>query len=257
MFEFVNKILTSQEGATQLFSVGQAGFIIKSSSGMLLGIDLYLSDCVERLEGNKGYKRLLPRILDASELVFDVIIATHPHKDHFDDDSILELMNNDKTNLFASVNCQQNVKEIGLKSNRITYVKPEDTYTIGDFQIECVKCDHGESAPDAVGVVITVDGKKILEVGDTCLRKDWIDMYKEYGHFDVMIAPINGMYGNLNAEECAFLANEIDPKLLIPCHYGMFASHMGSPGEFYNIMNEKYPDNKFMLMMLGEGIVIE
>jgi hypothetical protein len=37
----------------------------------------------------------------------------------------------------------------------------------------------------------------------------------------------------------------------------MFASHMGLPGEFFNIMTEKYPDNKFLIMTQGEKLVIE
>ena len=65
---------------------------MKSNSGQLLAIDLYLSDSTERLEGNKGFKRLLPRILDASDLEFDVIICTHPHADHFDIDAVPEMV---------------------------------------------------------------------------------------------------------------------------------------------------------------------
>ena len=44
------KIISAPLGRTTLISAGQAGYIIKSSSGQLLAIDLYLSDCVERLE---------------------------------------------------------------------------------------------------------------------------------------------------------------------------------------------------------------
>lgn len=94
MFDFAEKIRRAELGKTHLFSVGQAGFIIKSAGGQLLGIDLYLSDCVERVEGHIGYKRMLPRILEANELIFECIIATHFHRDHFDVDSMKELMNN-------------------------------------------------------------------------------------------------------------------------------------------------------------------
>lgn len=257
MKEFVDKITSASIGKTHIFSVGQAGYIIKSTSGQLLGIDLYLSDCVERVEGNRGYKRLLPKILDPLELEFDVIIATHSHKDHFDDDSMPKLMNNDKTCLFASVNCKDDVIRLGITDKRIVYVKPGESHICGDFKIDFINCDHGNAALDAFGVVITVDGKKILEVGDTCFREDWIEMYKSFGHIDVMIAPINGMYGNMNAQECALLSSELSPKLTIPCHYGMFASHMGMPGEFYNIMTDEYTENKFLLMTLGEILTLD
>ena len=69
---------------TSLFFLGQAGFIIKSKNGKLLTIDPYLSNCVENVEGHVGFKRLLPVILEPNDIVFDYIITTHFHKDHFD-----------------------------------------------------------------------------------------------------------------------------------------------------------------------------
>jgi L-ascorbate 6-phosphate lactonase len=200
---------------------------------------------------------LLPQILCADELEFDVVVATHPHKDHFDDDIMPELMANRKTRLFASVECEKEVKRLGMYEDNITYVAPGETHTHGDFTIDFVTCDHGDGAPDAVGVVVTVDERKIYETGDTCLRLDRLDEYKGKGPFDVLIAPINGMYGNLNADDCAKLSDALQPKLTIPCHYGMFASHMGAPGEFFNIMMEKYPENKFLIMTQGEKLIIE
>lgn len=252
MNDFAIRVMTAPLGKTYIFSVGQAGYIIKSKSGQILGIDMYLSDCVERIEGHMGYKRMLPKILSPEELEFDVVIATHPHKDHFDDDIMPELLANRRTWLFASIGCEKEVNRLGMNKDNITYVKPGDVYLHGDFTIDFVNCDHGTGAPDAVGVVVTVDGKKIYEAGDTCLRLDRVDEYKAKGPFDVMIAPINGMYGNLNAEDCAKLADALKPKITIPCHYGMFASHMGSPGEFYKIMTGKYPENKFLIMTQGE-----
>lgn len=257
MNEFAIKVLTAPLGKTHLFSVGQAGFIIKSKSGELLAIDLYLSNCVERIEGHKGYKRMLPQILYANELAFDVVIATHAHKDHFDDDAIPEMMSNHHTKLYASMECEKDVQRLIMSNEKITYVKPGDSHLCGDFQIDFVNCDHGKGAPDAVGVVVNVDGKRIYEAGDTCLRLDWVQEITEKGKVDVLIAPINGMYGNLDAIDCARLADAIQPKLTIPCHYGMFASHMGSPGEFYNIMMEQYPNNHFEIMTQGEEITID
>lgn len=256
MHEFAKKVLDASFGVTRLFSVGQAGFIIKSKTGRLLGIDLYLSDCVERVEGSKGFKRLLPKILNPNELVFDVIIATHSHKDHFDDDSIPFFLSQSKTKLFSSEGCKKDVKKLKISSENIVYVHPGDEYEISGFELSFIKCDHGVASPDAVGVVIRVDRKTVLFIGDTCLRLDWIDLYSIYAPIDVLIAPINGMNGNTNSKECALLANMLNPKIVIPCHYGMFASHMGSPGEFYDIMTTCYPKNRFVIMCQGEGIEV-
>ena len=122
--------------------------------------------------------------------------------------------------------------------------------------LEFVSCDHGVAAPDAVGVVVEVDGKKIYITGDTCLRLDRKEEYIEKGPFDVMIGPINGAYGNLNEQNYVDLSEALNPELTIPCHYGMFAAHGGNPGVFIKKMNEQCPNNKYYLMALGEGIII-
>lgn len=239
MHDLKTKILTAKGPA--LFATGQAGFVIKSSSGQLLAIDLYLSNCVERLEGHKGFKRLLPQLLSPSDLAFDVIIATHPHLDHFDIDAVPEMMSKG-SELFCSVGCEELVERLQMEyyNDFITYVRPGDHHHSGDFDIVFINCDHGISAPDAVGVVITVDGKTIYEVGDSCFRLDLIDEIKAMaGDLDVLISPINGMYGNMDSSDTVKLAEMLKPKMTIPCHYGMFASHGGDIKVFYDLSTEK------------------
>lgn len=247
MLDFKTKVLNSK--GTALFSVGQAGFILKSKSGQLLAIDLYLSNCVERLEGHKGFKRLLPQIMDASDLSFDVIIATHPHLDHFDIDAVPEMMSRG-SRLYASVDCEKLVKQLQMEyyKDAITYVKPRDHFICGDFDITFVNCDHGTGAPDAVGVVIKVDGKIIYEVGDSCLRLDRVSEIPK--SLDVLISPINGMYGNMDSEDTIKLAEALNPKVTIPCHYGMFASHGGDLKAFYDLSKER--NLPALIMQQGE-----
>ena len=252
MKDFATKVLSAELGKTWLFSVGQAGFIVKSSTGKLIGIDLYLSDCVEPLEGHVGFKRLLPKILDEEDLVFDVLIATHEHYDHFDVDAMSGLMSNGRTVLFASAECMSLVRKGKIDESRVTYVRPGDSSEAAGFRLYFTTCDHGAGAPDAVGVVISIDGKKVFETGDTCLRLDRIDEYSSHGPFDALIAPINGAFGNMNERECAELANALRPRVTIPCHYGMFASHGGNPGLFHDIMRQDYPSDNYLLMTQGE-----
>lgn len=250
MFNFAEKIRCAELGKTHLFSVGQAGFIIKSANGKLLGIDMYLSDCVERVEGHVGYKRMLPKILEADELVFDCIVATHFHRDHFDVDSMKALMDNGKTKLFAAYDCRNDVDELNIDKNRVTFVKPGDVTVCGDFSIDFINCDHGMGAPQAVGVIAEVDGYRICETGDTSLRLDRKDEYLSKGKLNVLIAPVNGAYGNLNEQDCVMLSKALQPELTIPCHYGMFASHGGNVGIFHDMMHqEKLP---YLIMTMGE-----
>lgn len=248
MLDFAAKVQSTK--GPVLFSTGQAGFILKSSKGQLLAIDLYLSNCVERVERSMGFKRLLPQILNPADLEIDVVICTHPHLDHFDVDAVPELLANGKTKLFCSTDCEKLIRQLQMEyyASQITYVKPGDQCVCGDFEISFVDCDHGSGAPDAVGVLVKVDGKRIYEAGDTCLRLDRIGEIPQ--PLDVLIAPINGAFGNLNEEECCQLAKTLNPIITIPCHYGMFASHHGDAGKFYESMTEnKLP---FLLMRQGE-----
>lgn len=247
MLDFATRVLTATGPA--IFSTGQSGFIIKSSSGQLLAIDLYLSNCVEAFEGHKGFKRLLPQILEPSDITFDVVICTHPHLDHFDIEAVPELVSNG-ADLFCSVDCEKLVKENKMDSfaSSITYVKPGDKKIAGDFEITFVNCDHGEGAPDAVGVVVKVDGKTVYEVGDSCLRLDRTNEIPL--PLDVLISPINGMYGNMNSEDTVALAEALKPSVTIPCHYGMCASHGGDVKRFYDLMCEK--NLPMLIMRQGE-----
>lgn len=254
MINLKEKIEKAVRGSTHLFFVGQAGFVIKSKCGTLLGWDMYLSDCVERLEGHMGFKRLAPKLLSADELCFDGIIASHEHWDHFDYDSLFELTRCADTKLFASFGCSTAAEELGI-GEKVTYVEWGDRFDVKDISVRCVSCDHGTAAPDAFGAVITVDGKRIYFAGDTSLHTEYRDEILLDGEIDIMIAPINGAFGNMNEADCATLAEAIKPKLAIPCHYGMFASHGGNPGLFRDIMCERSSVN-YLLMAQGEQLII-
>ena len=79
---------------------------------------MYLSDCVYRTEQKDGLQRLLPQILDTESIPFDFIVASHAHRDHFDEDSLPELMQNTKAQLFASLSCENDVERLRIDKSR-------------------------------------------------------------------------------------------------------------------------------------------
>lgn len=244
-------------GKTELYWLGQAGFVIKSASGNLLGIDLYLSECVEPVEGHVGYHRLMPQLLGYDEVTFDVLIATHFHRDHFDIDAMPQLMANGKTRLFCAYDCKDDVERLQIDSQRVQFVKPGDSCDYADFHIDFIHSDHGAGAPLETAPIVSVDGKHILEVGDTSLHLDWKNEYLKAGAIDVLIAPINGAYGNLNEQDNVTLTKVLQPKLTVPCHFGMFASHGGHPGLWKDLIEDQIPKQKYKIFTMGEGISLE
>ena len=220
----------------------------------MLGVDLYLSECVESIEGHVGYHRLMPRIVDPVDLNLDVIVATHFHRDHFDIDAIPLMMKNAYTRLYCSYDCQEDVNVLGIDSHRTIYVKPGNVFNEGGFDLTFIDCDHGAGAPKAVGVIIEVDNIRILVVGDTSLHLNWQEEYLKKGGLDVLIAPINGAYGNLSERDNIQLTSVLRPGLTVPCHFGMFSSHGGNPGLWKELLEQNLPGQSYKLFTMGEGI---
>ncbi len=237
---------------TRLTFAGQAGFIIESKNGYRIGIDLYLSDCCNRYF---GFKRLLPFLYNPLEVDLDLLITTHSHYDHFDPDSIPLIMSCSKTKLLCARDCYSEVDRLGLQQKRVTYLSQHDSFEECGIYIKALPCDHGSETPDAIGLLIQVDGKKIYIAGDTCFREDYLSNRELY-HCDIMIMPINGAFGNLNETEGAKAASIVAPKLCIPCHFWNFIEHGGNPYLFAEEMDLKYANINYLLMRPGEVIEI-
>ena len=252
MTEFVSRILSAE--GPRLWSLGQAGYILKSRSGELLGVDLYLSDCVEADEPDHlGHHRLQAHLLSPTELTLDTLVTTHAHYDHFDPDSVPGLLSGGKTLLLASERCREELEKCGLSAKRARFAAPGDRIEAGDFAVECLPCDHGEAAPDAFGLRITVDGKTVVMAGDTCLHPEYAPVYREKGAVDLFIAPINGTNGNLSETDCAVLTALVRPARVLPSHFGMFAAQRGDPGLFLEQMRLRAPEIPVLLLAMGES----
>ncbi len=251
--ELAERILTLsvQSGHVGVFFLGQAGFVLKSSQGTLLAIDPYLSNCCERYF---GFKRLMPQLLLPGEVEFDFIVTSHAHFDHFDVDSIPLLLANRKTELITAADGIEQCERLDIPSQRYTVLRAGDSVCAQDFTVHATDCDHGELAPDAVGLYIECDGKKLYFAGDTCYRKD-IAWQMSRLSVDFAAAPINGAFGNMNAEEAAEFFKIVRPKLCVPCHYWNFAQHLGDPDAFIRAMQAPdAPDH--CLMRPGEALII-
>ena len=245
--------LLQADGKTSLNFVVQAGFVLKSKKGTTMGVDLYLSDCVERFD---GFKRMSPKIMDPS-FPLDYVVASHHHLDHFDIDAMPFLMSNRRTQLICCEDCREHVADLHLDESRVSYVKEGNMVECDDIIVHAVFCDHGNSAPLAVGFVFEIDGFKVYLSGDTSLRLDKAPEISQFGPFDVMVAPINGAFGNLDEKGNIELCRFHNPKLSIPCHYWTFAEQHGDPGLWMELMEEMLPEQKYKLLAPGEQLLLD
>ena len=246
------KSLEVSPGEVAVFWLGQAGFVFKNSANRLVGLDLYLSDSCNK---EFGFKRLMPFLLQPEEIIFDLLITSHAHYDHFDIEAMPELLRNGHAVLVTARDGRPLCDRLSLPPEQIRYIGLGDELDFAGINIRALPCDHGTLAPDAVGILLSIEGKRIYYTGDTAYREDyWAN--PELKDLDLLILPINGAYGNLNEAEAAETAVRINARMTVPCHFWNFAEHGGDPMRFSKEIQQRTTDLPYTIMAMGEYIFI-
>lgn len=252
------KELHVDSGSLAIFWLAQAGFVYKTPGGTIVYVDAYLSDCVHRMLSDVlyGFKRIMPAPLAPEEVEADVVVCTHSHPDHFDYDAIPVLARNARIRFVAAPDCRVELEKLDIPEDRYTIIHEGETLTYGDVSLTGVYADHGDLAPEALGVLLQSGDIKVWQVADTAYRPDkWQAIFA--AGVDVIMPPINGAYGNLDGVEAARLAHDAHAKVAIPCHFWMFAEHGGSPAQFLDACKELAPGVEPHLMAQGELLVYQ
>ena len=219
--------LEPQAGQVGICSLAQAGFLIKTTAGTTVAIDPYLTDSVERLA---GFQRLVPAPMTPEELDVDILAITHSHPDHLDPDALPAMRKHLRTFFVAVPDCEAALRELGIGEDRYAILREGESIRLREVTVRATYADHSDLAPEAVGFLIAAGGVTIYTVGDSGFAPE--RLLSGLPALDVMIAPINGAYGNLNEEEAVRLALLAKPRTLIGCHTGMFEVHGGDPERF-------------------------
>ena len=144
----------------------------------------------------------------------DYIFITHPHWDHFDLDSINNLIN-EKTIIIGPsgvIEKLDNYKTLEVKPNNIYNLDNISFMTVPAYNID--KDFHPKDA-GYVGYIVTLNNITYYIAGDT----DVIDDLKDI-KADVIFLPVGGTY-TMTREDAVGLANTIKPIYAIPIHYGL------------------------------------
>ena len=143
------------------------------------------------------------------------IFITHPHWDHFDLDSINNLINEK-----AIIVGPSSVIEKLDTNYKTLEVKPNNIYNLDNLSFMTVPAynlnkDYHPKDAGYVGYIVTLNNITYYIAGDT----DVLDELKTI-NADVIFLPVGGTY-TMTREEAVELANTIKPRYAIPIHYGL------------------------------------
>jgi len=240
-------------GELAIYWLCQAGFAFKSSSNEVVYIDPYFSDVVERLI---GFKRMMACPILAEEADANLIVCTHEHLDHMDTDALPVLARNPRTEFAGPIECIKEFTRLGIPANRCHLLDEGQSLTLGGVEITAVYADHGELAPDALGIVLNLGGIKVYHTGDTAYRPEEFAPAIRMRP-DVLIPCINGRFGNMDAQEAALMTSLVNPQAVIPSHFWMFVEQNGEPGTFLDRCKQLAPETEAVLMKPGEELLFK
>jgi L-ascorbate 6-phosphate lactonase len=236
-----------ESGSLAIFWLAQAGFAFKTSAGKVVYIDPYLSDVVERVF---GFQRMMSSPIGAEEVAADLVICTHEHLDHLDTEALPVMARNPRTHFAGPLECVKAFEKMGIAGERRHLLEEGGTADIAGIRVSGVYADHGDLAPDALGVVLDFGGIRVYHTGDTAYRPP------KFGAAiaarpDVLLPCINGRYGNMNSEEAALLLRDTGAGLAIASHFWMFVEHGGDPALFLERCAQLAPGAQAIVLKPG------
>jgi L-ascorbate metabolism protein UlaG (beta-lactamase superfamily) len=145
----------------------------------------------------------------------DIILISHPHKDHMQLEAI-EMIADENTLLIAPRSCDDK------KGRDHKVVEPMDSVKKGGVKITAVDAyntPEGHSTRkmhhkgEAVGYLVNIGSKRIYFAGDT----DLITEMGRLGSVDIAFLPIGGTFV-MDIEEAVEAVKIIRPSIVIPMH---------------------------------------
>ena len=236
-------------GTAVLWWMGQMGLLIKMGDEVLC-LDLYATDAPNRQ---------VPPPSPAEEVAgVTAFLGSHDHADHIDHPSwqIWAKRCPDALFVFPEAH-RQAILADGVAKEKARGINAGESIRIGEITVHAIAAAHEFLDPDPVTglypclqYIIEGSGLRIYHAGDTLRYEGMLPGLKAFGPLDAALLPINGRdgaryrrncIGNMTFQEAADLAGALQPRLVIPGHWDMFADNPGDPAAFADYLDAKYP----------------
>ncbi len=148
----------------------------------------------------------------------DIIFITHSHYDHYSEEDINKVKNNETT-IITPYDASTKLLESGIKEDNVILVEPNNRYNVKGINFETIPAYNTNKKfhPKEngwVGYIIELKGNRYYIAGDTDITEE-----NRKVKCDVAFVPVGGTY-TMDFKEAADLINEIKPKIAVPIHYG-------------------------------------
>jgi L-ascorbate metabolism protein UlaG (beta-lactamase superfamily) len=215
---------------TKITWLGHATVLIQTTKGTNILIDPFI-------EQNPKY----PKGFALPEKIH-YILLTHGHGDHISDAVPVALRHGSTVvaiyELAAYVGSKGVANTIGMNLG--------GTIELDDAAVTMVEATHSAAALDdegthyvgvATGFVLSIlNGPVIYHSGDTNVFGD-MKLIAQLYQPEIAMLPIGGYY-TMGPKEAALAVRLIEPKMVLPLHFGTFAPLKGTPEQLIELIDE-------------------
>ena len=239
----------------------QASWMVRFQDGPLVLIDPWWRDL---FAGDRWGKLLGEFPLEPEEHPEpDLILCTHWHDDHICPVSIPRLaVAFPKVKFVVPNRSIDMLLGWGIDASRIITMKGLDSTTVDGISIHAIPAAHeeldiNEDGAWYLGYAISNGHSTVLHMGDSRPYPGWHDAFLNAAPngYDLVFACINGN-DNLRHDEAVDLALVLNPKMIVPMHYGMDPGNTVDPDIFVQEIEQRAPDQRYVVPKVGARISV-
>ena len=175
----------------------------------------------------------------------DIVFITHDHYDHYSEEDIDKVINKNTTIIIPEELLTKLLRK-GINKNAIITVEPNVKYMVQGIKFETIPAYNTNKSfhpkeNDWVGYIITLNDIRYYVAGDTDITEE----NRKVKCDDVAFVPVGGTY-TMDFKEAAQLINEIQPKIVVPIHYGSVIGTEQDASDFIKLL---HPNINGMILM--------